>query len=263
MATISTSTLSQREYDSGEFCLDKWPCIGEAPTDDIFTPEKVQVASSTQKKDDPMFLDFGGKVTPSHAEWYVAATREEQEAEARKHSVEPSEPTMTILISEYESALDGARHEAFAQGEVHAREELETKLHAQSQEIATLIDSVRSELVQRFQEIEVAALELTLLLSERVLHLVVDVNPLAITGIVREALRHLHGSKALRVAVPEAYYDIISQGMKEDGAPDDMAKLEFVPDESLTLGCRIESTGGSVEVELDKALGAIRSALSE
>ena len=184
------------------------------------------------------------------------ATREEQRLKIQ-HEKEISEQvilTQPKIDQMLKVAFENGREEAMAEAVTSNNErfvEMEGKLK-------TLLLDLSEQEQSRAAELEKAALRLSLDISRKVIDHAVEINPEYIVEIIRDALSLSGGARVKKVKVSPQDMEFIevlkvAQSIREfDGS------WNFEADETIKAGCILESSAGSIDLQVDKAWERIR-----
>jgi hypothetical protein len=134
---------------------------------------------------------------------------------------------------------------------------------ALSERLAHAIESLKLQTERLAELAHNDALEIGILVAERILEQEVSTNSRALMSLVRSAMRRLADSRTITVALCSADHERIVERIKA-GSPDAsaLATVKLVVDTSLHPGdCRVESELGSVDGKLSTRVAEARRSL--
>lgn len=244
---------SQREYRETPYEDQSWEVLGERNPQESFLPMEVQFLRVETAREDPMFVDFGGKIDSS-AKMFRHKSPEEAAREAANERSETSGPPKISILPE---ELEALKREAYAAGEAAVRAELEAahqqQLQALQQGITGVLQDMAGQVAQHVELLERGAVELALDISKKIVGHAVEINPEYVGQVVREALDKVGSARIRRVRVsPEdlEFIEIvgINQYLKEQSR-----EWQFEGDATVKSGCIVDTTAGQIDYQLDQA----------
>lgn len=252
--------ITQTSYRETPYRDEAWEVIGERLEATEFESMRMDVLQSAFGVD-PMFADYGGIPNTGQAERFHIAEggtpelgRPKRRAEDRDdENAVPSVPESQVqaMIAE---AIEKTRIEVLAE----VASEKNSKLEQFEQRIKEIFGDIDTQMKERSAKIELEAVQLSLEISRKIIGTAVDINPEYILPLVRDALQQAGASIVKKVRVsPEDMEFInvigITKYIKEfDGS------WQFEGDSSIKAGCVVETSGGEIDFQLDKAWERIR-----
>ena len=152
--------------------------------------------------------------------------------------------------------FEAGRQQGMAEGQTQARAESEKALATERAKVARALQEFTNEQNAYYRKVEPEVVRLALGIARKVLNRECQIDPLALTGIVRVTLEKLAaaGQVKLRVPAPQA------AGWRNAFRPQDFPDLQFeIVPEDLLEGpqCRIETDGGATDLSVDTQLDEI------
>ncbi|MGH9453307.1 MAG: FliH/SctL family protein [Terriglobia bacterium] len=152
--------------------------------------------------------------------------------------------------------FEAGREKGMAEGQAQARAEFEKALTAERAKVARALQEFTNEQDAYYRKVEPEVVRLALGIARKVLNRECQIDPLALTGIVRVTLEKLAaaGQVKLRVPAPQA------AGWRNAFKPQDFPDLQFeIVPEDLLEGpqCRIETEGGATDLSINTQLDEI------
>lgn len=259
---------SQETFISTQFEQSQWARVGEVPEDLSkvyqFQAEEFSVLPSKGDAIDPMFRDFGGRQAGAgEVFWHTDPEGLKQAMAAREQIQEELPPSVTMLEQELAELISEKQQEAFLAGVEQGKAETQALIEQSLGSIRQVIQSFEQQVDGSVREIEEKATQFCLALVEGMVRLVIDVNPTVIIQLMQEGLKRINGSKVLLIRISPKDFEMLSKAkMAEmEQISNVHGGIEFVADESVAMGCIIETNRGSIEVELEQAITRIRASL--
>ncbi len=221
----------QTENSRQEENIALWP----QPGDSDYVGESEAEADDHEQRQDP-----------SDAEEALDDAGESQQKKEKKKS--PEEIAEAILEERMEQCVE----EGYEKGRKKAEDECR-KMREEAQKKLKEAEECLMEARSRSKEIVAASeqkiVELSVAVAERLVHKQLEIDPEAITGIVRETLNILNGGEQVEIYVNPNDHDVCleqRENLKEEFT--EIIKLDLVADERVPSGsCRVESESGVAE----------------
>lgn len=190
------------------------------------------------------------KAAKDECDAYIAETREQMEAEAKKLYEETHQKAYDEGFKEgHEEGVKKGRDD----GEKAVRKELANTIKQANDKAQKTIQDAKEQTAEYFIRAEDDVAKVVMLAIEKILpqHFL-DV-PQVVLPVVREAIKHVRDQKEVKIHVEPNSYDLILmaraelQSMLTDGT----AILEVVSDDTLKPGdCVVETPNGGVDARL-------------
>ncbi len=252
---------SQAEYQPTPYEDATFEVIGELVRHEDFIPLEVEVLPGNASVVDPMFQDYGGRASASaDSRWHLpehAAYRGPGPTGRGSDNLLP-ENAVAMTPEQIEQIRKEAFEDGRQQGALETVEHQNARLGEIEQRIMSIISDVNAQESEHINAIARDAAALAMSLSERIIGHTVEINPDYIVPIVQQALSLTGGARVRKIRVSPQdleFIEVIGVGrrLKEyDGT------WKFEADESIRMGCVVETSAGEVDFKLDEAWQRVR-----
>jgi len=160
-----------------------------------------------------------------------------------------------------EREAQAAYERGLAEGKAAGHQEMFSQVEALTKKLARTIEELTG-LRQRFRhEAEEDVVALALATARRILHRELTVDPQALLGVVKAALKKMELSEVQRVRVNREDEPIIRQSLEQMGLPH---RVEVIADAALERGAAIlESNRGTLDASIDTQLAEIERGFAD
>lgn len=251
----TAETVTTLNYEGTNYQDAAYEIVGQSPSDEVFVPMKLNVVKSdAEQSSDPMFSDYGGKVTEDNDSiWHLPEGVRFVSEEEAKEVEDQHQDEETKL----QQLLEAARREGFeqakAEAEAQSQEQYNERLNQLQTGLQTILKDLNAQLNERLRTIEKRAVQLAVNITEKLVPHAVEINPEYIVSILREGLELAATAVIKKIRVSPADLEFINVvGVREMLAEYEGA-WEFVADDTIRAGCVIETSAGEVEFDLDSA----------
>jgi flagellar assembly protein FliH len=172
----------------------------------------------------------------------------------------PAEASVSITGQDLEDrekrGFQAGLEQGVSKGQAQAGAEFEKRLAEERAKVGTALEDFLKEKDAYYQSVEPQVVHLALSIARKVLHRELQVDPLALTGVVRVTLEKLAGGSDVKLRVPAPH----AAGWKQAVRPQDCPNIRFeiVPDDLLDgPQCRIETETGTTDLSVDSQLDEI------
>lgn len=170
------------------------------------------------------------------------------------NSADAAPPDWELLVRQ-------AREEGRREGEIAARQSLESELDALRARLVQSIEAVAGFRPRLRQEAERQVVELALAVARRILRREVSIDPGAVGGLVRSALDSLSLREVVSVRCHPSFSSFIQTGLERLGAP---VAIRVEPDPGLEAGgVVIETTHGALDASVQVQLAEIERGFAD
>jgi flagellar biosynthesis/type III secretory pathway protein FliH len=261
MPDTEETALTQQTYKTTEYSDQSWEVIGQVPETQVFAPMQIEILPNTELRSDPMFADYGGGMhegagQASDNRWHLPDAI--RQGAKKKPGEDEEEEEKTYTEEEVQLLVSDAEERGRIKALEEAIELQNEKLAKIENSMNTILQDLHKQFVESIAMIEKEALNLSLSISEKLLHHTVEINPDYITKIINEAIS-LCGSatvKKIRVS-PQDMEFIEIVGIARQLIQTDPG-WHFEADSGIRAGCVIETSGGEVDYQLDEAFSRIK-----
>lgn len=257
--------LSQPEYNETPYCDVEWEVVGERFDTENFTPLQIEVVPRARVAFDPMFANYGGIPKNSQKErWHLP------EGETFQAATDPKSAKSKNALEQPAAQASTEQIEALKQQlnlEMQARfeEQLAEKLAQQASSLSTRFENIFKDQLAQQQEhlaqLEQLALSLALAISKKLLDNAVEVNPEYIVPIINQAITQSGSAKikAIKVSLQDLEFIELEGIQKRLKAYD--GSWVFEADENIKSGCILETSGSTLDFQLDQAWERIKESV--
>lgn len=250
---------SVNEYVPPPFRETNWEIIGNRVVYGDFAPLEVAILPNDSAEPDPMFEDFGGRISTGlergfhlPGDWGSASGEEEQPA------FDPA-----LLQAEMEKAFADGKQAGYAEGYEAAKQEIAEHYQVLSAQLQDFNELIRTELLAHRQRLEEQAFTLALNVSRKILTTTAEAKPEYILQVIRNGLHMLGAAKPIRIRVSPDDMEFL----EVIGVPPELSStelgVEYVIDDTVKSGCIIETDFGEVDLQLDKMWDQVKADLFE
>lgn len=147
-----------------------------------------------------------------------------------------------------EAITQEAYQKGLAEGENKAEKFAHEKIEALTSELQQGLAEIREQLATHVATVEKEAVELSLIVSKRVLEATAEVNPEYIFEVVRKALSQVEEGSRIKISLSEQDYEFLDVV----GFPPELTDgVEYVVDENIQSGCKVETEFGKLDMRLE------------
>jgi hypothetical protein len=157
--------------------------------------------------------------------------------------------------SDLQSAVEKARMEISSESDERTR--------AIESRYAEILDDMRSQIKESVEAIEQRTVKLALQLARKIMNVAIEINPEYILTIVKDAVKVSGGATIKAVRVSPSDYEFISKLPASVVSKELDSQWAIEADESIRVGCVVETVAGTVDYDLDKACERIRESVSK
>jgi flagellar assembly protein FliH len=256
----STKELTQDTYRPTQYADTSWPVVGDFINQDFFEPSEFPVVERSNVVTDPMFADYGGGSDTTVTKRLHAANGQQQYAANKKGRpmseedvAEEINAALARQAEEFQQQLEQAKAQAFEEGRLSTMEEADTRMQAVEQRYAVVLEDIGTQLNESLRGVERQAVDLAIMISEKLVGQIVEVNPEYLIGIVREGIRLSGGAVIQNIRVSPEDYEFIKLLNLPKQFKDYDGTWEFIADETIRAGCIVTTAAGEVDYQVDKA----------
>lgn len=256
-----TAEMSQATYAETTYEDASWEIIGAVSDTHEFEPMAIETLGESTLPVDPMFADYGGISTVEGSKrWHLPEGLRHTPTEgAKTHAEEASR------IALEESELNQKLQEAYTNGMQEGKQAAELELKNRQLEVEQRINAVLKDLIGQFRQevsrVEREAVSLSLSIAEKIVGHAVEVNPEYIVVLVKECLALAGGTVVKRVRISPQDMEFIEVLGITKSLIDSDAEWEFEADPTIKSGCIIETSSGSIDVQLEEAWARIKESV--
>jgi flagellar assembly protein FliH len=256
--------LSQASYKATEYADASWEIVGEVQSNEEFTPMAIDVVNYQQTgMIDGMFADYGGLSGPQKRRWHLPADQAHaapafEASEAGGEGLAPGEERLPLTLGEIEAMKEEAYQRGLDEGSQAAEASQTEAVEELSKRLQTVMADFQAQIKDELSRIEKEAVNLSLMITEKIIGYAVEINPEYIVSLTKDALALVGNANVHKVRVSAEDMEFIevlgvAKGMSEyDGS------WEFVADDTIKSGCVVETSSGEVDYRLDVAWERVR-----
>lgn len=238
------------------FVESSWQIIGECQERSDFEVCQFTRISSEQIKTDPLFKDFDGSVAGSERRFEAAGR-------ARRGIEEEVNVEVAKRMQQHEAEvmrrIEQARAEGRAEGVVEAQAQGEAQLRELHEGVQGVLQDIQTQLNESIVSLERQAVELAVMIAEKVVGSVIEHNPEGILDIVKVAIDESGAAAIEAIRVSQRDYEfLIARNAAKELSPSESG-WSFVADPTIRSGCVVKMRGSQVEYQLDAAWDRIRA----
>jgi flagellar assembly protein FliH len=239
-----------------QFIESSWQILGEFHDEGGFEEHQFPRISAERTADSPLFKDFGGETTE-------AGRRFESGDSARRGLEKEVEAELARRMhqqeQEFAQRLEQARAEGHAAGVAEAQAQAEVKLEELQGTIGGILQDIQTQLNENIQTVEQQAVELAVMIAQKVIGAVVEHNPESILEVVKGAISASGAATIEAIRVSERDYAFLHAGNAVSDLVGGGAGWSFVADAKIRSGCVVEMRGSQVDYQLDLAWERVRA----
>lgn len=200
--------------------------------------------------------------------WHTAAddrARLYADATPQNEKPDPVSKIAADLRNEFErhqqQLVEQARQQGYAQGEAAAREQASREMAVLEQRVARTVEECASLRPRLRRQVEQQAVELALAIARRILYRQIQMDPEALTGLVRAAMDKVGARDVTQIRVTPAQVRAIQSVLASLGTPH---AVQVIPDPSLEWGSLIIGTqSGELDVSVQTQLDEIERGFAD
>jgi flagellar biosynthesis/type III secretory pathway protein FliH len=251
--------LSQVTYRESPYEESSWEIVGEPPSEIRFSPLSFQVLESDISKHfNPMFADYGGLRNPDEKEvWHRPVVQghmiDEDFKESHYEKIEREEGTSFIPEAVLEEVKQSAFQAGFEEGQRVSLEAHMRESEALKEQLSTIMQNISLKFNTELSKIEKSALELSLSISKRIIDTAVEINPEYIIDLIKKGLQLAQGTRIYTIKVSRQDMEFLLMFNIEKLMKEKQQTWIFEIDDAITSGCVIQTSGGEIDFQLDKA----------
>jgi flagellar assembly protein FliH len=253
------SQTSQNDFQETPYQQACWEVVGEASAELAFTPLDVKVVGRLSQAVDPMFADYGG--LPDDGSRFYRHEKDPASPDFVEDKDEEVEQLRRVSEEELELKLNEAREEVEAKVRQELGEQHAVQLKELSERYETLIQDFSIQFQERERACAVSATELAVEIAKKLIEEAVEINPEYILPIIQEALGLAGTANVIQVRVSPQdmeFLEIMNVRKTVEGA---QGNWQFIADESIRLGCIVDTSAGEIDFQLDKAWERTKAAI--
>lgn len=240
------------DYVPTPYQQSRWEGIDSFSVDARFECLPLEVLISEDFQRDPMFEVFDEPL-PAGGFQQIPQIKEE-EIVCQQLSDEDKE----LLKQEgYELGfIDGK-----LEGKKIAEQEVLSKYEELAARISNINASINSDVSRRISDLEQKAVGLALDISRKIISTTAEVKPDYIFEIVKKGISQMGTFSDINVYVGKEDFEFLSVVGLPDSGEIDLTKINYILDEKITSGCRIEGSKGILNLELEHMWNEIKQNL--
>ena len=250
---------SREDYEPTPYDDQNWEIVGKVdPNADSFVPMEIAVLHDSEKRDNPMFADYGGKVVGDASRFWHLPESSAYKPPEDKQIKDLGPPKRTLLESELAQLIE----EAHTQGREAASQALATvqleESRALQRRVLDFFNDMQTQLLEHCAQTEKNAVKLAVDIAERLVGFAVEINPEYIVEIVRRALGLAGNAQVLRCRLSPQDHEFITVMELRDRLKEFEGNWTFEADPSVRAGCILETSAGEVDMRVDQAMERIK-----
>lgn len=272
------ASYSQTSYVESPFSEANWEVVGPEGNKAVFMPQRFEVLKSDFVKLDPMFADYGGGAKGEEREQFREhqpklgrdssneAMIDSTKANAEDQSVHGATEVDAIpSISVTEDALQELLLKAREEERVKVTQELEQlfkeQLAAGEMKLQETLNDLSTQLNNEIARVEQSSIDLVLNIADKIVGASIEVNPEYILPIVKEAIALTGAATIRRILVGKDDFEFLTVLGFDRQFKGNGAGWNFELDDSIRMGCIVETSAGEVDYELDQAWERVKDSL--
>jgi flagellar biosynthesis/type III secretory pathway protein FliH len=245
--------LSQKEFTPSPFRNQQWEIVGEQIVERGFIPIELEVLHDDRAAPDPMFESFGGSLADD-------VTRFRQiEGDVVHFDTTAASPSSQDIQKLLDERYEAGKLEGYEEG-VNAEKTNQAELNAKYQELFKQFDTeIVLSFVDLVTKLEHKAYDLALAISKKVLNHQIEHDPEYILRVIHEGFATLGVAQPKKILLSPQDAEFL----QVVGYPAELQELnlEYVVDESVKSGCIIETSFGSVDLQIDTIWNQVKESL--
>ena len=157
-----------------------------------------------------------------------------------------------------ERLIEEARGAAQEEARRAAQAEFDAQSRALQESMSTTLEDIKAQAVEHVRAVEEKAADLAVKIARKLIGAVAEGTKEHIMPLVKEAVTLAGSTDVRKIRVSPRDYEFI-QGMKAAQAGDSQAApWVFEADDSIRIGCVVETSSGDIDFDLEKAWERIR-----
>lgn len=270
-------SYSQTNYVESPFSEANWEVMGSEGKKAVFMPQRFEVLKSDFVKLDPMFADYGGDSNATESETFREheakisnGTDNEGSDIAQGKIVGPQSgkgggidnlPSVTMSEDELQELLQKVRDEE----RIKVTQELELsfkeQLSAGEMKLQETLSDLSNQLNNEIARVEQSSVELVLNIADKIVGASIEVNPEYILPIVKEAITLTGAATIKKILVGKDDFEFLTVLGFDRQFKGNGAGWNFELDDSIRMGCIVETSAGEVDYQLDQAWERVKDGL--
>lgn len=172
-----------------------------------------------------------------------------------------AEAVRRAALEEAEAVRRQAAEQGYREGLARAEIEFENR----AAELESLAESIAQERDRFFEQIEPQVVKLSVEIAEKILRHEISIDPEAVLGMVKAALRQLRDRETVRLRINPADREMVMAGRQAlTESMDGVRTIEIVEDRRVDRGgCIAESADGSIDARIASQLSEVMRVLQE
>lgn len=255
-AKLEISTLNQEQFKETAYQDQSYEVLGERQNLENFEPLEMQVLEGDEFLIDPMFRNFGGLPEQKTIQrWHLPENLAYKSPNNNNEKKEQEEIEQSIKLKEEElAAVKAASYEAGHKAGLEEAVAINLeKMQQVEQNLQGMLADLQKQMAEQVQQLEKAAVELSLQISKKLIASNVEFNPEYIIEIVREALSKCGAATIRKIKVsPQDMEFIKIVGIAKE-FKEHQGDWQFEADPEVQSGCIVETSAGEMDFQLDKA----------
>jgi flagellar assembly protein FliH len=232
--------------------------MGEAPRGEEFFPMEISQIPGTEARVDPMFADFGGRLTGEHdGRWHLPAHLSAASSRREARAAEDEEKEKAHA-AEREQIREQAFREGLAQGRAEAQAEHEAALAASQQRVREVFRDLQVQWGEMAAQLANRSTQLSLAIAKKLVETAVEINPEYIVSLVKGAVAQAGGADIRKIKVSPQDMEFIEVVGIHKLFKEFEESWSFEADPSIRAGCVVETSAGEIDFDIDRAFERIK-----
>ena len=259
----ATTKVADKPVRVNGFLPSQFTVVGEVADNESFVPMRAPLVASQAQAVNPLFLNLG-RTEPIGGDkrWHLPPDLAKK-LEAEAANQQQREGMIAHDPVQYAAELKVATETGFKDGESQATEIYNEKLAASTAQMLSFFEEIKHQLDTKIQEIEGDAIRLAVEIAEHLLNQKIEQDPAYLVPVVREALGTVVGARVLKVRVSPQDFKFFEATHLLDGLQKQGEGWQLVPDESVSVGCIVETSAGRVDVDIGAAFLRLQQSVVE
>lgn len=269
---------SQINYQESPFSEANWEVVGNDGKEAIFMPQRFEVLKSEFVKLDPMFADYGGASDDTDNEQFrehqaggqpnsgIGGVKGSTDRGAELRSREQERlgsaiATVTMNEEELQSLLEKTREEERSRVTNELELSFKEQMAAGEKRLQDTLSDLSKQLSEEISRVEQSSVDLVLSIADKIVGASIEVNPEYILPIIKEAIALTGAATIKRILVGKDDLEFLSVLGFDRQFKGNGAGWNFELDDSIRMGCVVETSAGEVDYQLDQAWERVKDGL--
>lgn len=269
---------SQTSYVESPFSEANWEVVGVDGNRAVFMPQRFEVIKSDFVKLDPMFADYGGEAKGIDEEPFRehqpkgskisgegpaggSSVNNEVLQSQNAHSNNDSKTSISMTEEELQELLKKARDEERLKVTQELEQGFKEQLIAGEMKLQETLNDLSSQLNNEILRVEQSSVELVLSIADKIVGASIEVNPEYILPIIKEAIALTGAATIKRILVGKDDFEFLTVLGFDKQFKGNGAGWNFELDDSIRMGCIVETSAGEVDYQLDRAWERVKEGL--